>query len=104
MNFYRHLSRIFMSIIVKFNNILKYFQIFTQHIKNICECIKVELIQEIVFMPQMRIKNYLRSTQTDDKLSNLSSFSIDNEMLSELNYEDLIDTFTRTKCRRKSIV
>ncbi|XP_050540304.1 zinc finger MYM-type protein 1-like [Daktulosphaira vitifoliae] len=51
-----------------------------------------------------RVKNYLRSTQTDDKLNNLALFSIENEMLSELNCEDLIDTFARTKCRRKPIV
>jgi len=49
-------------------------------------------------------KNSLRSTQTGDKLNNLALLSIENEMLSKLNCEDLIDTFARTNCRRKSIV
>lgn len=51
-----------------------------------------------------RVKNYLRSTQHDEKLNSLALFSIENEMLKELNCEDLIDEFAKTKCRRKPIV
>lgn len=32
-----------------------------------------------------RVKHYLRSTQTDEKLNSLALFSIENEMLNELN-------------------
>lgn len=53
---------------------------------------------ERLFSCLKRVKNYLMSTQTDEKLNNLALFSIENEMLSKLNCEDLIDTFARTKC------
>lgn len=47
-----------------------------------------------------RVKNYLRTTMTGDRLNALAILSIEGEVLGSLNCEDLIDTFANKKARR----
>ncbi|KAF0721289.1 zinc finger MYM-type protein 1-like, partial [Aphis craccivora] len=47
------------------------------------------------------IKNYLRSTMGQERLSNLSILSIENEVAGEINFEDVIDEFAAIKSRKK---
>lgn len=46
------------------------------------------------------IKNYLRSTMGQERLSNLSILSIENEVAGEINFEDVIDEFAAIKSRK----
>ncbi|KAL4152760.1 hypothetical protein QTP88_000593 [Uroleucon formosanum] len=46
------------------------------------------------------IKNYLRSTMSQERLSNLSILSIKNEVVGEINFEDVIDEFAAIKSRK----
>ena len=43
------------------------------------------------------IKSYLRSTMLQERLSGLSILSIENEMLAELKYKNLINNFASQK-------
>ena len=43
------------------------------------------------------IKSYLRSTMSQEKLSRLAILSIENEMLEELEYKNLISQFASQK-------
>lgn len=47
------------------------------------------------------IKTYLRSTMTQNRLSGLAMLSIENEMVSELNFDSVIDDFAAKKSRKK---
>ena len=46
------------------------------------------------------IKSYLRSTMSQERLSGLAILSIENEMLEELEYKNLISQFTSQKARK----
>ena len=46
------------------------------------------------------IKSYLRSTMSQEKLSGLVILSIENEMLKELEYKNLISQFAYQKVRK----
>ncbi|KAL4120397.1 hypothetical protein QTP88_013097 [Uroleucon formosanum] len=46
------------------------------------------------------IKNYLTSTMGQERLSNLSILSIENEVAGEINFEDVIDEFAAIKSRK----
>ncbi|XP_050063090.1 zinc finger MYM-type protein 1-like [Aphis gossypii] len=46
------------------------------------------------------IKNFLRSTMGQERLSNLSILSIENEVTREINFEDVIDEFAAIKSRK----
>lgn len=46
------------------------------------------------------IKNYLRSTMGQNRLSNLAIISIESDLLKELDTEDLIKQFAKTKARK----
>jgi len=48
-----------------------------------------------------RIKNYLRSTLRDDKLTALALLSIENELMYLLDIDDVIDKFAHAKSRKK---
>ena len=48
-----------------------------------------------------RIKNYLRSTITEDRLNNLALLCIESDILLSLDFEDIITDFTNQKTRRK---
>lgn len=49
------------------------------------------------------IKSELRNAMKQDRLSNLSLLSIENELLKELDFNDVIDDFASKKCRRKHL-
>lgn len=49
------------------------------------------------------IKNYLRSTISQERLTGLAMLSIEHELAESLNYEDLINDFSEQKCRRLPI-
>lgn len=46
------------------------------------------------------IKNYLRSTMTQEKLTNMGIISIERELASKINFEDIIDEFATKKARK----
>lgn len=48
------------------------------------------------------IKGYLRSTKTQDRLSDLALISIEQETAREVDFEDLIDKFAEAKARNKT--
>lgn len=56
-----------------------------------------------------RVKTYLRNTMTEERLSNLSTISIEKELLTELIntqpfYEDIINNFASLKDRRIALI
>lgn len=50
------------------------------------------------------IKNYLRSTISQDRLSGLATLSIENELAETLDYDQLIDQFALQKARKKQFI
>ncbi|XP_073121932.1 uncharacterized protein [Henckelia pumila] len=46
------------------------------------------------------IKNYLRSTMSQDRLNGLAILSIEKNMVANLDYDDLVDNFAQQKARR----
>jgi len=46
------------------------------------------------------IKNYLRSTMNQDRLSDLSLLSIEWDLAKSLDYSDLIENFSTLKARK----
>ncbi|XP_016661805.1 uncharacterized protein LOC103310064 [Acyrthosiphon pisum] len=46
------------------------------------------------------IKNYLRSTMSQDRLTNMGIISIERELASKINFEDIIDEFATKKARK----
>jgi hypothetical protein len=49
------------------------------------------------------IKNYLRSSMGQDRLSNLSIISIESTLTNSLNYDDVINDFASLKARRVNL-
>ena len=47
-----------------------------------------------------RVKNYLRSTMSANRLNSLAILCIESDVLQRLNCEDLIDQFANQKVRR----
>ena len=71
---------------------------------NTCIAYRILLIIPITFASAERsvsklklIKSYLRSTMSQEKLSRLAILSIENEMLEELEYKNLINQFASQK-------
>lgn len=50
-----------------------------------------------------RIKNYLRSKMTEDRLNSLALLCIESEILLSLDFENLITDFATKKVRRKCL-
>lgn len=48
-----------------------------------------------------RVKSYLRSRTTDERLNCLAVLTIESDLTQQLNYDDIIDTFANEKARRK---
>ena len=48
-----------------------------------------------------RIKSSLRSTMGQDRLANLTLLNIESEILTDLDFQDIIDSFSTLKARRK---
>ena len=46
------------------------------------------------------IKNYLRSTLSQEKVTNLAIISIESVIANHLKYDDIIDTFSEIKSRK----
>ena len=55
------------------------------------------------FSKLKRIKNELRSTMRQERVSKLSLMSIEHEILNNLDFEELIDAFATQKARKKAI-
>lgn len=50
-----------------------------------------------------RVKNELRTTMTQTRLTALSLLTIESELMKELDFEDVIDTFACAKSRKKQL-
>jgi hypothetical protein len=50
------------------------------------------------------IKIYLRTTMSQERLSDLAMISIENEYLDKLNYDDLIEEFASKNARRSNFL
>lgn len=48
-----------------------------------------------------RIKNYLRSTMSQERCSALAILSIESDITTKLEFDDVIDSFASSKARRK---
>ena len=48
-----------------------------------------------------RIKNALRSTMGQDRLTNLTLMTIECEIVQQLDFQDIVDSFSIVKARRK---
>lgn len=48
------------------------------------------------------IKNYLRNTISQDKISKLALISIENKISESLNYNDIIEIFASQRSRKKT--
>lgn len=46
------------------------------------------------------IKDYLRSTMTQERLTNLATIAIEREIVEKLNYDQLINSFAKLKARK----
>ena len=84
-------------------NILNYIKMLDSF-PNTCIAYRILLIIPITFASAERsvsklklIKSYLRSTMSQEKLSRLAILSIENEMLEELEYKNLISQFASQK-------
>jgi hypothetical protein len=56
------------------------------------------------FSKMKLIKNRLRTSMCNDRLSHLSLMSIEADILREINFEDLINEFARKKARKVSLL
>ncbi|CAH1103040.1 unnamed protein product [Psylliodes chrysocephalus] len=48
-----------------------------------------------------RVKNYLRSTLSEEKLNALALLCIESELMNKITYDDIIDDFSNKKSRKK---
>lgn len=51
-----------------------------------------------------RIKNYLRTSQTKDRLSHLGVLAIESDLTVKLDYEEIINLFANARARKKPLV
>lgn len=56
------------------------------------------------FSVMKRIKNYLRTSMSTDRLNWLAILTIESEITKRINYDELIDSFAHSKCRRKQLL
>lgn len=57
--------------------------------------------RERSFSALRRVKNYLRSTTSHDRLTSSALLNIEGRLTQEVQYDDIIDAFARKKARRK---
>lgn len=50
-----------------------------------------------------RVKNYLRSTMTQQKMNSFAILNIENQITCQLSFDEIIDNFATDKSRRKMI-
>lgn len=48
-----------------------------------------------------RVKTYLRTNMGEDRLNSLAVLSIEGDMLTSMDFSEVIDVFAQTKSRRK---
>lgn len=53
------------------------------------------------FSALKRIKTYLRSRMTDDRLNNLAILHIESDITTQIQYDEIIQEFSEKKSRRK---
>ncbi|WCJ43742.1 hAT family dimerization domain [Euphorbia peplus] len=49
------------------------------------------------------LKSYLRSTMLQERLNGLALIAIENDLLENIAYEDLVDDFASKKARRRAL-
>ena len=54
------------------------------------------------FSKLKRIKNELRTTMTQKRLSALSLMSVESELVRDMDFEDIIQEFSKKKSRKKN--
>lgn len=57
---------------------------------------------EASFSKLKLIKNYLRNTMTQTRLSDLVIISIESELANNLDYKDIIEIFANTRSRKQN--
>lgn len=55
------------------------------------------------FSHMKRIKNYLRSTMLQERLSALAILNIENELVKKIDFEQLVEAFATAKSRRRHV-
>lgn len=55
------------------------------------------------FSQLKRIKNELRTTMLQERLTNLSIMCIESDLLQKLEFEDIIEDFAQQKSRKKTV-
>ncbi|XP_074106438.1 LOW QUALITY PROTEIN: zinc finger MYM-type protein 1-like, partial [Cotesia typhae] len=55
------------------------------------------------FSTLKRVKTYLRASMGQDRLNALALLSIEAQLVQEIEYDDIIDIFARTKARKKNV-
>ncbi|XP_074112948.1 zinc finger MYM-type protein 1-like [Cotesia typhae] len=55
------------------------------------------------FSTLKRVKTYLRASMDQDRLNALALLSIEAQLVQEIEYDDIIDIFARTKARKKNV-
>ena len=53
------------------------------------------------FSTLKRVKSYLRASMGQDRLNALALLSIEAQLVQEIDYDDIVDAFARTKARKK---
>ena len=94
--------------LVTANNFLMYiYKNSLQIYPNLCICLRILVTTPVTVASAERsfklklIKNILRSTMTDDRLSALAMISIENKIARSLDYDALINQFAENKARKK---
>ena len=59
------------------------------------------LSSERSFSALKRVKTYLRSRMTDDRLNNLAILHIESDITTHIQYDEIIQDFSEKKSRRK---
>ena len=58
---------------------------------------------ERAFSALKRVKSYLRTTMKEERLNALAIFSIEAELVKQLDYNDTINTFSYQKARKRKL-
>lgn len=53
------------------------------------------------FSTLKRVKTYLRASMGQDRLNALALLSIESQLVREIDYDDIVDVFARTKARKR---